>query len=111
MKDKKSTEKAGAALRDRGNSTGNNTDLESGIHGDQLLLRNGKTVPFIKSGSVTMVDSMGKMSVAKGKIRKGVVDTLRDIGCSGVVVRRSLVPNEQLTGKVGYMLLIDNTPS
>ena len=29
--------------------------------------------------------------------------------CSGVVVRRSVVADEQLTGRVGYMLLIDNT--
>ena len=44
-----------------------------------------------------------------GRIRKNLVRMLRDTGCSGVVVKRELVSEKQLTGKVGYMLLIDNT--
>ena len=49
------------------------------------------------------------MPVVRGRVGENIVDTLRDTGCSGVVVRRSLVADEQLTGRVGYMLLIDNT--
>jgi hypothetical protein len=110
MSDKKNTEKAGAALHDQGHPPENNTSLESCIHGDQLLLRNGKTLPFIKSGSVSLVDStVRKMPVVRGRVGENIVDTLRDTGCSGVVVRRSLVADEQLTGRIGYMLLIDNT--
>ena len=112
MRDKKNTEKAGAALHDQGPPPPqeNDTSLESCIHGDQLLLRNGKTLPFIKSGSVSLVDStVRKMPVVRGRVGENIVDTLRDTGCSGVVVRRSLVVDEQLTGRVGYMLLIDNT--
>ena len=110
FRDRKSTEKAGAALHDQGHPLENDTDLESCIHGDQLLLRNGKTLPFIKSGSVSMVGgATRKMPVVRGRVGENAVDTLRDTGCSGVVIRRSLVTDGQLTGRVGYMLLIDNT--
>ena len=34
---------------------------------------------------------------------------LRDTGCSGVVVNKELVSNEQFTGDFNCMLLIDNT--
>ena len=57
-----------------------------------------------------MVESTArKMPVVRGKIVENIVVTLRDTGCSGVAVRKSLVADKQLTGKVGYMLLIDNT--
>ncbi|KAK3711512.1 hypothetical protein QZH41_016430, partial [Actinostola sp. cb2023] len=49
------------------------------------------------------------MPVVKGKIGETIVDTLRDTGCSGVVVKREFDKDEQLTGKFGYMMLIDNT--
>ncbi len=49
------------------------------------------------------------MPVVRGRVGENAVDTLRDTGCSGVVIRRSLVTDEQLTGRVGYMLLPDNT--
>ena len=38
-----------------------------------------------------------------------MVDTLRDSGCTGVVVQSSLVKPEQLTGKVHLCILIDCT--
>ena len=109
-KDRKGTEKAGAALHQQEHLAEINNDLESCIQGNQLLLRNGKTLPFIKSGGVSMVNgATGKMPVVRGTVGGNTVSTLRDTGCSGVVVRRSLVADEQLTGQVGYMLLIDNT--
>ena len=49
------------------------------------------------------------MPVVRGRVGEKIVDTLRDTGCSGVVVCKSLVADKQLTGWVGYMLLIDNT--
>lgn len=54
-------------------------------------------------------ETVKNMPVVKGKIGEVIVDTLRDTGCSGVVVKRELVEDDQLTGKFGYMMLIDNT--
>ena len=37
------------------------------------------------------------------------VDVLRDIGCSGIVVKTDFVPEDQFTGDFNVMLLIYNT--
>ena len=50
------------------------------------------------------------MPVVKGRV-VGVktVDVLRDTGCSGIVVKKNLVSEDQFTGDFNVMLLIDNT--
>ena len=50
-----------------------------------------------------------KMPVVKGRVGTHTVSTLRDTGCSGVVVRKKFVNDDQYTGKYCYILLIDNT--
>ena len=71
---------------------------------------NGKKLPIIKSAGVTMPGGVEcQMPVVKGKVCDTIVDTLRDTGCSGVVVRKDLVRNNQYNGKHGSMLLINNT--
>ena len=50
-----------------------------------------------------------KMPVLKGKIGDKTVITLRDTGCSGGVVKKEFVKENQYTGKDEYMLLIDNS--
>ena len=37
------------------------------------------------------------------------VTVFRDTGCSGVIVKRDLVAEEQLTGKVGYIITVART--
>ena len=49
------------------------------------------------------------MPVAKGKQFDSTVQVLRDTGCSTVVVRRSLVPDDCLTGDTVLCELIDGT--
>ena len=49
------------------------------------------------------------MPVVKGKVGDKTVDVLRDTGCSGIVVKKELVSEEQYTGDFNCMLLIDNT--
>ena len=49
------------------------------------------------------------MPVVKGRVGEKTVDVLRDTGCSGVVVRKDLVAQDQFTGDFNVMLLIDNT--
>jgi len=49
------------------------------------------------------------MPVADGLLEKQPVGVLRDTGCSTVVVRRSLIPKENLTGQEERCVLIDGT--
>ena len=49
------------------------------------------------------------MPVLKGRVGDKAFDVLRDTGCSGVVVKKDLVSEEQYTGESSSMLLIDNT--
>ena len=51
------------------------------------------------------------MPVVKSKVGEKSVDVLRDTGCSGIVVKRDLLSEDQFTGDlhVHVMLLIDNT--
>ena len=49
------------------------------------------------------------MPVVKGRDGEKSVDLLRDTGCSGIVVKRKLVPEDQFAGDFNVMLLIDNT--
>ncbi|XP_041379582.1 uncharacterized protein LOC121392444 [Gigantopelta aegis] len=50
-----------------------------------------------------------RMPVLGGKIGTQHVSVLRDTGCSGVYIRRSLVPDDQLSGKIQICLLADGT--
>jgi len=49
------------------------------------------------------------MPVAKGLVEGTPVKVLRDTGCSTIVVRRALVPDDKLTGRVERCILIDGT--
>jgi len=51
----------------------------------------------------------GCMPVKDGSFREKHVSVLRDTGCSTVVVRRSLVPEDMLTGEKATCVLIDGT--
>jgi len=47
------------------------------------------------------------MPVADCTVQGQLVSVLRDTGCSTVVVRRSLIPDEKLTGTEEKCVLID----
>ena len=47
--------------------------------------------------------------IAQGKIGGISVSELRDTGCNGVVVKRSLVCDDELTGKIGKLTLLDRS--
>lgn len=85
-------------------------EIQSCISGGKVMLSCGKNIPFMNSACVkSSEDSVKNMPVVKGKIGEVTVETLRDTGCSGVVVKKALVKDEQLTGEFGYMMLIDNS--
>ena len=50
-----------------------------------------------------------KIPVTPGRVGQHSVSVLRDSGCSGVVIRRDLVSDDQLTGEVKTCILIDGT--
>ena len=54
-------------------------------------------------------DKTHKMPVAKGIVEGKSVNVLRDTGCSTIVVRRSLVPDDKMTGQDTHCILIDGT--
>ena len=75
-----------------------------------LKLANGRSVPIVNGASVGQrMEAQYKMPVVKGQVGCHLVDTLRDTGCSTVVVKRELVKDEEMTGDVSLMVLIDNT--
>jgi len=45
----------------------------------------------------------------KGRVGEKSVNVLRDTGCSGIVVKKNLVSEDQFTGDCNVMLLIDDT--
>ena len=57
-------------------------------------------LPIVQSAVLTTPgDTESKMPVFKGKVGDTTVDTLRDTGCSGVVVREKFVKKDLYTGK------------
>ena len=85
-------------------------EVNSCIKDDQLLLACGKKIPLLSSACVEPLTGVrSKMPVVKGRVGEKSVDVLRDTGCSGIVVKRELVSEDQFTGDFNVMLLIDNT--
>ena len=85
-------------------------EIQSCIQDDQLVLACGKTVPLLSSVCVQPLSTARvKMPVLKGRVGGKTVAVLRDTGCSGVVVKKELVSEDQYTGESSSMLLIDNT--
>ena len=85
-------------------------EVKSCIKNDQLLLAFGKKVPLLSNACVEPLTGVrSKMPVVKGRVGEENVDILRDTGCSGIVVKKDLVAEDQFTGDFNVMLLIENT--
>lgn len=52
---------------------------------------------------------MSGVPVRAGRVGKRTVTVLRDTGCNTVVVRRNLIPEEDLTGTAKAVYLVDGT--
>ena len=83
-------------------------ELESCIQDNQLMLACGKSVPVVSSVCVQPL-AENRMPVVKGKVGNTSVNVLRDTGCSGVVVKKELVAEDQYIGEYNHMVLIDGT--
>ena len=74
------------------------------------MLACGKKIPLLSSACVESLTGVrSQMPVVKGRVGEKCVDVLRDTACSGIVVKRDLVSEDQFTGDLNVMLLIDNT--
>ena len=85
-------------------------EVRASIKDDKLLLASGKKIPIVSNACLQPLsgDSL-KIPVVKGRVGEKTVDILRDTGCSGIVVKKNLVSEDQFTGDFNVMLLIDNT--
>ena len=102
--------RAGAGLVNKEGDMATAEETQAAVSDGYLQLAGGKSVPLVHTACVESQEGgQRQMPVVKGKVGEEVVDTLRDTGCSGVVVKRHLVRDEQLTGEYAYMILIDNT--
>jgi hypothetical protein len=83
----------------------------------QLKLADGSSIPIVSALCNEEFPEIGKivtqadykMPVLQGYLGKQTVAILRDTGCSGVIVRRNLVREDQLTGRHKLCVLIDGT--
>ena len=53
--------------------------------------------------------SLSVMNTVQGMLDKETVEALRDTGCSGVIVKKILVPEEACTGRNQTMVMVDCT--
>ena len=87
-------------------------DMSMSTHHCQALIAIcqdcGQQQPVIADACQSQ-DKYHKMPISKGTIEGKSVTVLRDTGCSTIVVRRSLVPDEKLTGQEERCILIDGT--
>ena len=66
--------------------------------------------PVLRNACVEPLTGVrSKMPVVKGRVGEKTVEVLRDTGCTGVVVKKDLVDEDQFTGDFNVMLLFDNT--
>ena len=63
----------------------------------------------MKSGVCLDVDEKDKLQLVNGKVGERCVEVLRDIGCTGVLMKRDLVNQGELTGEKGYVTTFDKT--
>ena len=85
-------------------------EVNSCIKDDNLLSACGKKIPLLSSACVEPLTGVrSKMPVVRSRVGEKPVDVPRDTTCSGIVVKRDLVSEDQFTGDFKVMLIIDNT--
>ena len=68
----------------------------------------GRKMPIVM-GSCQKLTSINHLPVVQGILNGHVVNALRDTGCTGIAVRKSLVNDEQFVGKSQTCMLIDGS--
>ena len=73
-----------------------------------LELKTGEKIKVL-NGACMETEVKDNLLVLPGRVGDRTVKVLRDTGCSGVIVRRSLVDEAHLTGETGHMMMVDRT--
>ena len=81
---------------------------ETGEEMGVLELKNGEKIKVL-NGVCVNAELKDKMPVVTGRVEGKTVEVLRDTGCSGIIVRRDLIKDEEITNWTGYMLTVDRT--
>ena len=74
-----------------------------------LALDSGERVPFVSSAGIRKRTNRAEMPIVEGRVGNTKVETLRDTGCSGVIINQQFVREDQYTGEYGFIQLVDNT--
>ncbi|XP_061184347.1 uncharacterized protein LOC133192347 [Saccostrea echinata] len=67
------------------------------------------SMDLVNTSSCNVSASLGDMPSCNGKLNEHFVTVLRDTGCNGVVVRRNLIDDVQLTGNHRICILADGS--
>ena len=74
-----------------------------------LVLDSGERVPFVSSAGIRKRTNRAEMPIVEGRECDTKVETLRDTGCSGVIIKHQFEREDQYTGEYGFIQLVDNT--
>ena len=74
-----------------------------------LVLDSGERVPFVSNAGIRKRTNRAEMPIVEGRVGNTKVETLRDTGCSGVIIKQQFVREDQYTGEYGFIQLVDNT--
>ena len=73
-----------------------------------LELKSGEKINVL-NGACMVAEMTEGMPVVTGIEGNRCVEVLRDTGCNGVIIRRDLVGQKELTKNEGYMMTVDRT--
>ena len=96
-------EEANGAQLNQNSAHGSRDNIDDG---EWLELKNGERVRVLNAACLENVEE-NQMPVVTGVVGGKAVQVLRDTGCSGVIIKKSLVEESQFTEEVGYIMTID----
>ena len=82
-------------------------ETEAGLGMETLELKSGEKIKVLNGAC--MAESKDNLPVLSGKVGGKKVEVLRDTGCSGVIFRRKLVDETEITGEMGHIMTVDRT--
>ena len=74
-----------------------------------LVLDSGERVPFVSSTGIQKQTNRAEMPMVEGRMGNIKVQTLRDTGCSGVIVKQQFVRLDQYMREYCFIQLVNNT--
>ena len=78
------------------------------VTNESITLACGRSLPIIV-GSCHKVLARSKLPVTKGVVNGSTVEVLRDTGCTGIVIKKSLINPNQFIEQVQSCMLIDGS--